>query len=68
MPASSGSSRRFARWRSQGPLGPSLRSMKAVAAPATRNSSDMRHGALNRIHGSSAALAKGLFTCQPQVT
>ena len=67
MPTSSGSSSRRERSRTnEAPA--SRRSMNDTAAPETRNSSDSRQGELRRIHGSSAVLANGLFTCQSHVT
>jgi hypothetical protein len=66
MPNASGTSSRREREPTKPP---GVRaSRNAVAAPDTRNSSDMRHGELSRINGSIAADTNGDFTCQSQVT
>ncbi len=66
MPNSSGSSS----WRERRRTNPAAlpRSMKAVATPETRNSSDIRQGLVSSMNGSGVVLAAGLFTCQPQLT
>jgi len=67
MPNSSGSSRRSER-SFTAPQAPRWATSPWQAAPAIRNSSPSRQGALSSIKGSSVALAAGLFTCQSQVT
>ena len=67
MPKINGTNNRHERDRASWPA-LSRSKIKRVATPETKNKSDKRHGLVSSIKGSKNPDARGLFTCQPQLT